>query len=74
MLEWNRAKVKNLTGLEIWLMIVGRVLVGFGFGVLAVRYLPEIANPLGVPAMLVGLVLVLIAAKGLFRSTQENPD
>ncbi len=35
MLEWNRAKVKNLTGFEIWLMIVGRVLAGFGFGVLA---------------------------------------
>jgi hypothetical protein len=46
MLEWNRAKVKNLTGFEIWLMIVGRVLAGFGFGVLAVRYIPQIANPL----------------------------
>ena len=67
MLEWNRAKVRNLTGFEIWLMIVGRVLVGFGFGVLAVRYIPQIVNPLGVPALLLGLVLVLIAAKGLFR-------
>jgi hypothetical protein len=67
MLEWNRARVKHLTGLEIWLIIVGRVLVGFGFGVLSVRWIPQIANPLGVPAMVLGLVLVLIAAKGLFR-------
>jgi hypothetical protein len=67
MLEWNRAKVENLTGFEIWLMIVGRVLAGFGFGVLAVRYIPQIANPLGVPALLLGLALLLIAAKGLFR-------
>ena len=67
MLEWNRAKVRNLTGFEVWLMIVGRVLVGFGFGVLSVRWIPQIANPLGVPAMVLGLVLLLIAAKGLFR-------
>ena len=52
MLQWNRAKVRNLTGLEIWLMIVGRVLVGFGFGVVGARYFPQVVNPVGIPALL----------------------
>ena len=29
MFERNKARVKNLTGLEIWFFIVGRVLAGF---------------------------------------------
>jgi len=74
MLEWNRAKVRNLTGMEIWLMIVGRVLGGFGLGVLAVRYFPQIANPLGTPALFVGVILVVIAARGLFRPAKGTPD
>ena len=72
MLEWNRSKVRNLTGAEIWLMIIGRVLAGFGLGVLAVRYFPQVANPLGIPALLVGMLLLLIAAKGLFRSQKQT--
>ena len=67
MLEWNRARVKDLTGFEIWLMIVGRVLAGFGFGVLGARYFPQLVNPLGIPAIVMGMVLLVIAAKGLFR-------
>jgi hypothetical protein len=74
MLEWNKAKVSNLTGAEIWLMIVGRVLAGFGLGVLAVHYFPQAANPLGIPALLLGLMLVVVAAKGMFRPTKGTPD
>jgi hypothetical protein len=51
MLNWNAGKVKNLTGTEIWLFIVSRVLVGFGLGVIGVRYFPRIAGPLGLPAL-----------------------
>jgi len=47
MLEWNKAKVRNLTGTEIWLMIAGRVLAGFGLGVLAVGYFPQAVSPMG---------------------------
>ena len=72
MLEWNWAKVRNLTGLEIWLMIIGRVLAGFGFGILAVRYFPQVAYPLGFPALVLGLILLVIAAKGLFRSIEGS--
>jgi hypothetical protein len=67
MLKWNAGKVKNLTGAEIWLFIIGRVLAAFGLGVLAVRYYPQFAKPLGLPALAVGLVLLLVAGKGLFR-------
>lgn len=38
MLSWNKGKVANLTGMEIWLFIVGRVLVAFGIGVMGVLY------------------------------------
>jgi hypothetical protein len=72
MLEWNRSKVRNLTGAEIWLMIIGRVLAGFGLGVLAVRYFPQVANPLGIPTLVVGMLLLLIAAKGFFRSQKQT--
>jgi hypothetical protein len=74
MLEWNKAKVRNLTGAEIWLMMIGRVLAGFGLGVLAVRYFPQVANPLGIPALLLGLLLLVIAVKGMFRPTKGTPD
>jgi hypothetical protein len=70
-LDWNAAKVKNLTGTEVGLFIIGRVLVGFGPGVLAVRYFPEIAAPLGLSALIVGVALFLIAGKGLLRT---NPS
>jgi hypothetical protein len=49
MLKWNAAKVKNFTGIEIWPFIIARMLIGFGLGVLAVRYFPQVANPLGTP-------------------------
>jgi hypothetical protein len=32
MLEGNRNRVQNLTGLEIWMFIIGRVFVAFGIG------------------------------------------
>jgi hypothetical protein len=67
MMNWNAGKVKGLTGTEIWLFIIARVLVGFGVGVLGLRYFPEIVAPLGLPALVVGVLLFLVAAKGLWR-------
>jgi hypothetical protein len=69
MLKWNKEKVKNLTGTEIWLFIIARLLIGFGIGVLGARYFPEVTWPLGFPALVVGLLLFLFAAKGLWRAT-----
>jgi hypothetical protein len=67
MLNWNAGKVRSLTGTEIWLFIIGRVLVAFGLGVLAVRYFPELTSPLGLPAVIVGLLALVVAAKGMWR-------
>jgi hypothetical protein len=67
MLKWNTGKVKNLTPTEIWLFIVARVLVGFGAGAVLMRYYPSIVAPLGFPILIVGLVLFVVAAKGLAR-------
>ena len=67
MLSWNAGKVKNLTGGEIWLFIIGRGLAAFGVGVLSVRYYPQIAGPLGLPATVIGLLLLVVAGKGMFR-------
>ena len=68
LLSWNAQRVKNLTGVEIWLFIVARILLGFGVGVVSAHYFPEIVGRLGFPALLVGLVLFVVAAKGLWRS------
>ena len=69
MLKWNAGKVRNLTGTEIWLFIISRVLIGFGVGVVGARYFPHVVWPLGLPALIVGLVLFLVAARGLLRKT-----
>jgi hypothetical protein len=69
MLNWNAGRVKNLTGMEIWLFIIGRGLVAFGAGILAIRYFPEIAEPMGFPAVVIGFIVLLIAAKGMFRQS-----
>jgi hypothetical protein len=74
MLKWNAAKVKNLTAIEISLMIIGRALIGFGAGVLAVQYYPRLAGTLGIPALVLGVILFTVAAKGLFRPTKEAGD
>lgn len=74
MFERNRARVTNLTGLEIWSFLVGRVLVGFGLGILVIRYWPQIFTQVGTPAIVVGFLLMTIAAKGLFRRTTGTPD
>ena len=66
-LKANHHRVQNLTPLEIWAFIVGRVLVAFGAGILAVKYFPAFALSLGIPALVVGAVVLMIAAKGLVR-------
>jgi hypothetical protein len=74
MLKWNATKVKKLTATEIWLFIIGRVLMAFGLGVLAVQYFPQVAGTLGIPALVLGLVLFIVAARGLARPTSESDD
>jgi hypothetical protein len=72
MLKWNAAQVKKLTGTEIWLFIIARVLIGFGLGILAVRYFPSVADTLGVPALGSGALLFAIASIGLFRQKTDS--
>ena len=67
MLEQNRNRVQNLSGFEIWLFIIGRVLVGFGLGILAVIYLPGTFAKLGLPIIIIGLVILIVASRGLLR-------
>ena len=71
MLNRNAERVRNLTGAEIWLFIIARVLLGFGIGVLSQQYFPRIVRTLGFPASLVGLLLFVIAAKGLWRPSSS---
>ena len=65
MLKWNHDRVKNLSPTEIWLFIIGRVFAGFGLGILAVIYFPTIFSSLGIPALIIGLGLMVFAGKGL---------
>ena len=73
MLEGNRQRVQKLSGAEIWMFILARVLLGFAVGVLAMMYFPAFAAVLVWPAFVVGLVLFLLAAKGLLRSRSSGP-
>lgn len=67
MLEDNRKRIQRLTGAEIWAFIAARVLLGFALGVLAVAYFPRIATHLASPALILGALLLVVAAKGLLR-------
>ena len=71
MLNWNQKKVQNLTGTEIWFFILGRVLVAFAIGILVTQYFPQIAAPIALPALAIGLILFAIAARGLWRQTSR---
>jgi len=66
-LKSNQSRVQNLSPLEIWGFIAGRVLAAFGLGILAAQYFPKYAPQLGVPLLLVGVVLLALAATGLRR-------
>jgi hypothetical protein len=66
-LNWNHKKVQNLTPWEIWMFIAGRVFMSFGLGVLAMQFFPVVAGWLAVPTIVFGFILLILAAKGLFR-------
>jgi Na+/proline symporter len=71
-LNWNYRRVQNLSPWEIWLFIAGRVFIGFGVGVFAMQYFPRMARWLGVPALVAGLVLLILAFKGFLRNRQPS--
>jgi hypothetical protein len=72
LLEANRHRVQRLTGREVWMFIVARVLIAFGLGVLAAIYAPSVAVLAAWPAIGVGLVFFALAARGLLRKP-ANP-
>ncbi|MBM7124210.1 hypothetical protein ACFFJT_00455 [Dyella flava] len=72
MLEGNRRRVQNLSGGEIWMFIIARVLIGFAAGVLATLYFPAVASYLAWPAFVAGVLLFVLASKGLLRSRRPN--
>ena len=68
MLEGNRRRVQNLTGLEIWFFILGRVLLAFGLGVLAMHVdAPALASVAVWPSIGAGVILLVLASRGMFR-------
>ena len=73
MLESNRSRVQGLTGLEIWFFIIGRVLVAFGIGALAMASFPAVTSTLAWPAVVGGVVILLVASRGLFRRPPAKP-
>lgn len=68
-LNWNHRKVQNLTPWEIWGFMAGRVFMSFGLGVLAMQYCPQLVGSLGIPTLIVGVILLVFAAKGLRRKS-----
>lgn len=69
LLKWNQKKVQNLRPIEIWMFIAGRVLVGFGLGALVIQIFPNWANLLTLPPLILGIILLLLASKGLLRKS-----
>jgi hypothetical protein len=67
LLKWNQKRVQNLTPLEIWMFIAGRVLVGFGLGALVIQAFPNLSYWLTFPPLILGAVLLIFAARGLLR-------
>jgi hypothetical protein len=74
LLDWNRRKVQNLTAGEIWFFIAGRVLMSFALGVLVMKYIPELGSPLAIPTLIIGVLLLLVAAKGFLRKRMHGTN
>jgi hypothetical protein len=72
MLKWNQKKVQNLTPWEIWMFVAGRVFFSYGVGVLAMRYYPDAVAWSGLPTIVIGFVLLVLAAKGLMRKSPDS--
>jgi len=72
MLEENRQRVQNLSGSQIWMFIVARVLIGFALGVFAMMYFPSVASQLAWPVLFVGVILFVLATRGLFRGREKG--
>jgi hypothetical protein len=53
------------------MFILSRVMIGFAAGVLACEYFPQIARPSALPILAIGVILFLLAAKGLARSKNQ---
>jgi peptidoglycan/LPS O-acetylase OafA/YrhL len=68
-LNWNHKKVQNLTPWEIWMFITGRVFMSFGVGILVAQYFPQVVSWLGIPTLVIGFILLAVAAKGLARKS-----
>jgi hypothetical protein len=71
LLNWNHKKVQNLTPLEIWFFIAGRMFLSFGFGALVVKYYPQCWR-LGYPTMIIGIILLGVALKGVLRKSSNS--
>lgn len=71
LLEANRHRVQRLTGREVWMFIVARVLIAFGLGVFAAIHAPSVAVAAAWPAIGVGFVLFVLAARGLVRKPTD---
>jgi hypothetical protein len=71
-LNWNHRKVQDLSPGEIWMFITGRVLMSFGGGILSMIYFPDVAKWLALPSIVIGFILLIFAAKGLFRKTNSK--
>ena len=67
MLEANRRRAQNLTGLEIWFFILGRVLLAFGLGAQAMADVPALATVAVWPSIGAGVVPLVLASRGMFR-------
>jgi hypothetical protein len=72
LLNWNHKKVQNLTSWEIWGFIAGRVFMSFGLGVLAMQYCPRFVSWSGIPTFVIGVMLLVIASKGLARKSPPS--
>ncbi len=72
LLKNNHRRFQNLTPLEIWGFIVGRVLVAFGVGILAMQYFPQYAVWLSLPCVVVGALLFVLSTRGLARKAPTS--
>ena len=74
MLEKNRQIIQNLSGGEIWMFIIARVLLGFSLGVFGMLLYPSVTVHFAWPALVIGVIFFILAAKGMFRRRSEKPS
>jgi hypothetical protein len=72
--ESSAERVRRLSDREIHFYLVGHTLFGIGFGAAFARHFPEYSGLCAMGGLIVGVILMAIVWKSMFRHKREGQE